>query len=129
MKALVYYGPGKFSWEEKPNPTIQEASDVIVKISKTTICGTDLAILRGGVPTVSPGRIIGHEATGHITAQLISHHFRLDQIMDAYQVFQNAAQEQAIKIVLSNDGAPAPASSTAEAELIRQIVAEVLENL
>jgi alcohol dehydrogenase len=68
MKALVYHAPGQIAWEERPHPVIQNPSDVIVQISKTTICGTDLAILKGGVPTVSPGRIIGHEATGYITA-------------------------------------------------------------
>lgn len=68
MKALVYHGPGHIAWEEKPMPTLQDPGDVLVRITKTTICGTDLAILKGGVATVSPGRIIGHEATGVITA-------------------------------------------------------------
>ncbi len=68
MKALVYHGPGKIAWEERPMPAIQEPGDVIVRVSRTTICGTDLAILRGGVPTVEPGRILGHEATGEIVA-------------------------------------------------------------
>nr|WP_207145376.1 alcohol dehydrogenase catalytic domain-containing protein [Afifella marina] len=67
VKALVYYGSGKISWEDKPLPKIEHPADVIVRISKTTLCGTDLAILRGGVPTVQPGRTIGHEATGYIT--------------------------------------------------------------
>lgn len=64
MKALVYHGPGKRSWEEKPKPTIQEATDAIVKIAKTTICGTDLHILKGDVATVTDGRILGHEGVG-----------------------------------------------------------------
>jgi alcohol dehydrogenase len=68
MKALVYHGPGQIAWEERPLPTIQDPGDVIVRISKTTICGTDLAIIKGGVPTVTPGRVLGHEATGYITA-------------------------------------------------------------
>ncbi len=68
MKALVYHGPGQIAWEERPMPTLQDPGDVLVRVSKTTICGTDLAILKGGVPTVTPGRIIGHEATGVITA-------------------------------------------------------------
>jgi alcohol dehydrogenase len=68
MKALVYHGPGAIAWEERPLPSIQDPGDVIVQVSKTTICGTDLAILKGGVPTVAPGRILGHEATGYITA-------------------------------------------------------------
>jgi alcohol dehydrogenase len=66
MKALVYHGPGKKSWEEKPKPTIQHASDAIVRITKTTICGTDLHILKGDVPEVTDGRILGHEGVGVI---------------------------------------------------------------
>lgn len=64
MKALVYHGPGKKEWEEKEKPTIQEATDVIVKITKTTICGTDLHILKGDVPAVTSGRTLGHEGVG-----------------------------------------------------------------
>jgi alcohol dehydrogenase len=64
MKALVYHGPGQRAWEEKPRPVIREASDAIVRISTTTICGTDLHILKGDVPTVSEGRILGHEGVG-----------------------------------------------------------------
>ncbi|MEO5906400.1 MAG: zinc-dependent alcohol dehydrogenase family protein [Saprospiraceae bacterium] len=66
MKALVYHGPGKKSWEEKPKPVIVEQTDAVVKILKTTICGTDLHILKGDVPTVADGRIIGHEGVGVI---------------------------------------------------------------
>src|SRR4026207_1949141 len=66
MKALVYHGPGKKSWEEKPRPTIAEATDAIIKIFKTTICGTDLHILKGDVPEVTDGRILGHEGIGVI---------------------------------------------------------------
>jgi alcohol dehydrogenase len=64
MKALVYHGPNKKAWEEKPNPTIKVATDAIVKIVKTTICGTDLHIMKGDVPEVTDGRIIGHEGVG-----------------------------------------------------------------
>ncbi len=64
MKALVYHGPGKKSWEEKPKPVIIEPSDALIKISKTTICGTDLHILKGDVPEVTDGRILGHEGVG-----------------------------------------------------------------
>ena len=64
MNALVYHGPGKKSWEEKPKPTIVESTDAIIKISKTTICGTDLHIMKGDVPAVTDGRIIGHEGVG-----------------------------------------------------------------
>lgn len=66
MKALVYHGPGKKSWEEKPKPVIMEPTDAIVKILKTTICGTDLHIMKGDVPAVTDGRIIGHEGVGII---------------------------------------------------------------
>ncbi len=67
MKALVYKGPGQKSWEEVPNPKIEQATDVIVKMAATTICGTDLHILKGDVPEVEPGRILGHEGIGVIT--------------------------------------------------------------
>lgn len=64
MKALVYHGPGQKSWEDKPRPTLQDPTDAVVRISKTTICGTDLHILKGDVPTVTDGRILGHEGVG-----------------------------------------------------------------
>jgi alcohol dehydrogenase len=66
MKALVYHGPGKKSWEEKAKPVIKEQTDAVVKILKTTICGTDLHIMKGDVATVTDGRIIGHEGIGII---------------------------------------------------------------
>ena len=64
MKALVYQGPGKKALEERPMPAISAPTDAIVKITKTTICGTDLHILKGDVPTCKPGRILGHEGVG-----------------------------------------------------------------
>lgn len=64
MKALVYGGPGKKTLEERPKPQIAEPTDAIVKITKTTICGTDLHILKGDVATCKPGRILGHEGVG-----------------------------------------------------------------
>ena len=64
MKALVYHGPGKMALEERPKPQITAATDAIVKIIKTTICGTDLHILKGDVPTCKPDRIPGHEGVG-----------------------------------------------------------------
>src|SRR5689334_882555 len=67
MKALVYHGPGQKSWHEVADPTIQRPTDVIVKVDTTTICGTDLHILKGDVPAVTDGRILGHEAVGTIT--------------------------------------------------------------
>jgi alcohol dehydrogenase len=64
MKALVYQGPGKKALEDKPFPKITAPTDAIVKITKTTICGTDLHILKGDVATCEPGRILGHEGVG-----------------------------------------------------------------
>jgi alcohol dehydrogenase len=64
MKALVYHGPGRRSWEEMPKPRILKATDAVVRITTTTICGTDLHILKGDVPSVTDGRILGHEGVG-----------------------------------------------------------------
>ena len=64
MRALVYKGPGQKAVEDRPIPEVKEPRDAVVKISKTTICGTDLHILKGDVPTCRPGRILGHEGTG-----------------------------------------------------------------
>lgn len=66
MKALVYHGPGQKAWEEKSKPLLQHPTDAIVKIYKTTICGTDLHILKGDVATVTDGRTLGHEGVGVI---------------------------------------------------------------
>ena len=68
MNALVYHGPGKRAWESRPRPTVEAATDALVKISRTTICGTDLHILKGDLPTVSDGRILGHEGVGVVEA-------------------------------------------------------------
>lgn len=67
MKALVYHGPGRKSWDEVPDPVIQHPTDVIVRMVATTICGTDLHILKGDTPEVEPGRILGHEGIGEVT--------------------------------------------------------------
>ena len=64
MKALVYRGPGMKALEDHAKPVLQAASDAIVRITRTTICGTDLHILKGDVPTCAPGRILGHEGVG-----------------------------------------------------------------
>lgn len=66
MKGLVYRGPGKKALEELPNPRIEVPTDAIVRITKTTICGSDLHILKGDVPTVKPGTVLGHEGVGVI---------------------------------------------------------------
>jgi len=64
MKALVYQGPSRKALEDRPMPEIKDAGDAVVRIEKTTICGTDLHILKGDVATCSPGRILGHEGVG-----------------------------------------------------------------
>lgn len=64
MKALVYDGPGRKSLQDRPSPVLAAPTDAIVRITRTTICGTDLHILKGDVPTCEPGRILGHEGVG-----------------------------------------------------------------
>src|SRR4051812_43058683 len=66
MKALVYDGPGRRSWADHAEPGLTAATDAIVRVDAVTICGTDLHILRGDVPEVERGRILGHEAVGTI---------------------------------------------------------------
>ena len=66
MKALVYHGPGMKSWEDVPKPAILSDTDAIIRVDATTICGTDLHILKGDVPAVTDGRILGHEAVGTV---------------------------------------------------------------
>jgi alcohol dehydrogenase len=66
MRAVVYHGPGQKAWEEVPDPEITDDGDAIVRVDATTICGTDLHILKGDVPEVHQGRILGHEAVGTI---------------------------------------------------------------
>lgn len=66
MKALVYKGPGRKEWADKEKPVIQRPTDAIIRITNTTICGTDLHILKGDVPAVTDGRTLGHEGVGVI---------------------------------------------------------------
>jgi alcohol dehydrogenase len=68
MKALVYHGPGQKAWEDVPDATLEEPTDVVVRVDTTTICGTDLHILHGDVAAVTDGRILGHEAVGTVVA-------------------------------------------------------------
>lgn len=67
MKAVVYHGPDNKAWEDVPDPSLAEPTDVLCKVDTTTICGTDLHILKGDVPAVTDGRVLGHEAVGTIT--------------------------------------------------------------
>jgi alcohol dehydrogenase len=64
MKALVYRRPGKRAWEEKPRPMVKDPGDAVLRVTTTTICGTDLHILKGDLPSVADGRILGHEGIG-----------------------------------------------------------------
>jgi len=66
MKALVYQGDGNKAWEAMPDPSMLRDTDAIIRVDYSTICGTDLHILEGGVPWITPGRILGHEATGTV---------------------------------------------------------------
>jgi alcohol dehydrogenase len=68
VKALVYHGPGHKSWETVADPSPVEPTDIVVQVDTTTICGTDLHILKGDVPAVVDGRILGHEAVGTVVA-------------------------------------------------------------
>jgi alcohol dehydrogenase len=83
MKALVYHGAGKKSWEEVPKPALNEPTDAIIKILKTTICGTDLHIMKGDLPEVIDGRIIGHEGVGIVeeTGSAVSNFKKGDHVI------------------------------------------------
>jgi len=83
MKALVYRGPGKKGLEEVPKPLLREATDAVVRITKTTLCGTDLHILKGDVQTVTEGRILGHEGIGIVeeTGMAVSLFHKGDRVL------------------------------------------------
>ncbi|TLS41227.1 zinc-binding dehydrogenase [Streptomyces montanus] len=66
MRALVYHGPGQISWDTVTDPAIEDPGDAVVRVDATTICGTDLHILRGDLPEVKPGTVLGHEAVGEV---------------------------------------------------------------
>jgi alcohol dehydrogenase len=68
MKALVYGGPGLRAWQDMPKAVVRDAGDAVIRLSTTTICGTDLHILKGDLPGVTPGRILGHEGIGVVEA-------------------------------------------------------------
>src|SRR3954449_801857 len=68
MRALIYDGPGRRQWREGPDPKLIDETDAIIGVDTTTICGTDLHILKGDVPEVTAGRILGHEAVGTVEA-------------------------------------------------------------
>jgi len=87
MKALVYHGPSEIAWEEHLKPILRDSGDAIVRMLKTTICGTDLHILRGDVPTCTAGRVLGHEGVGVIE-------------LGAYDRFSRAAETGALKVII-----------------------------
>ncbi len=66
MKALVYHGPGQRGWDDVPDPTIIDPTDIVVRVDTSTICGSDLHILKGDVPETAPGTVLGHEAVGTV---------------------------------------------------------------
>lgn len=66
MRAIVFHGPGRKSWDEVPDPVLQADTDAVVRVDAVTICGTDLHILKGDVPAVTDGRVLGHEAVGTV---------------------------------------------------------------
>ena len=68
MRALVFHGPSEKAWEEVPDAAVVDDTDAVVRVDAVTICGTDLHILKGDVPEVTPGRILGHEAVGTVQA-------------------------------------------------------------
>ena len=68
MRALVYHGPGQKAWQDMPKPGIVDDTDAASAPTPCTICGTDLHILKGDVPAVTDGRILGHEAVGTVEA-------------------------------------------------------------
>jgi alcohol dehydrogenase len=83
MKAMVYKGPGQKSWDSVPRPGLTKPTDAIVRITKTTICGTDLHILKGDVPAVTSGRILGHEGVGIVedVGDAVSHFKKGDRVL------------------------------------------------
>src|SRR4051812_22283773 len=83
MKALVYYGEANKVWQDKPVPTLQKPTDAVVRIHKTTICGTDLHILRGSVASCHPGRTLGHEGVAFVeeVGSAVSRYRRGDKVL------------------------------------------------
>src|SRR3712207_5350522 len=64
MKALVYDGPGQIDWRDHPDPVLQRDTDILMRVTKTTICGSDTHIIKGGVPDTPGGTVLGHEGVG-----------------------------------------------------------------
>ncbi|MFF4749379.1 alcohol dehydrogenase catalytic domain-containing protein [Streptomyces sp. NPDC002514] len=83
MRALVYHGPERSSWDTVPDPVIEEATDAVVRVDATTVCGSDLHILHGQLPEVKPGTVLGHEAVGEVmeVGGEVHHVRREDQVI------------------------------------------------
>lgn len=83
MKALVFHGPGSVAWEDVPDARLIEPTDAVVQVDTTTICGTDLHILRGDVPAVTEGRILGHEGVGTVVSvgESVTNHSPGDRVI------------------------------------------------
>ncbi len=83
MKALIYHGPGKMTWQDAPMPKLNRATDAVVRMTKTTICGTDLHILKGDLDTVAEGRILGHEGIGIVeeVGPCVTHFKKGDRVL------------------------------------------------
>lgn len=108
MKALTYHGPGRRTWGEVPDAAVRDPEDAVVRADAVTICGTDLHILKGDVPGVADGRVLGHEAVGTVTetgpgtrtVQAGDRRFGLDEMQEAYDVFADAGGNDALKVAL-----------------------------
>lgn len=119
MRALVHHGPGTKAWEEVSMPTLQADTDAILRVDAVIICGTDLHILKGDVPAVTDGRILGHAAVGTVEAvgAGVKNIRPGDRVLvscitargscrfcGAYDVFARASETGALKVVLSREG-------------------------
>lgn len=110
MRALVYHGSGLKSWDEMPGPQLRDDLDAVIGIEAVTICGTDLHILRGDVPEVAPGRVLASSTPDLLTlvqsgqldpSPMVTHTFAIDDMMEAYDVFERAGETGALKVVLT----------------------------
>jgi alcohol dehydrogenase len=95
MKGLVYHGRGKRAWETVPDRRIEQPTDAIVRIDSATICGTDLHILKGDVPKVEEGTILGHEAVGTTSSPPRADTNALKVVLTGAPVLRERASETA----------------------------------
>jgi threonine dehydrogenase-like Zn-dependent dehydrogenase len=117
MKALVYHGPDHKAWEDFPAPVIVADTDATISVELTTICGTDLNILKGDPPSATGGRVLGHEAVGTVETvgqavdpqPFVSHRYAMDDALTAYDIFTAAADTAALKVITYNTRVNHPA--------------------